>query len=60
MITFVDNSDGTVTVLRYNTPVMRINKPTNGNVKTTIFNSYESISLPTIEDTKEYILDMYR
>jgi phosphorylcholine metabolism protein LicD len=60
VITFKDEPDGTTSVYRWDTRIMRINLPEGGHVRTTIFNSFESILLPTVEDTKEYILKMYR
>lgn len=58
-ITFKEEPDGTTSVYRWDTKIMRIDLPEGGYVHTTIFNSYESIVLPSIEDTKEYILKMY-
>lgn len=60
MITFKNEPDGTVSVYHYDAKIMRINLPEGGHVRTTIFNSFESILLPSVEDTKEYILNMYR
>lgn len=39
---------------------MSIKTEREGSVRTTIFNSYESILLSSVEETKEYILNMYR
>lgn len=58
-ISFKEELDGTTSVYRWDTKFMRINLPEGGYVHTTIFNSYESIVLPSSEDTKEYILAMY-
>lgn len=60
MISFKDETDGTISVYRYATKIMRINLPEGGHVRTTIFHSYESILLPSVDETKKYILNMYR
>ena len=60
MITFIDEDDGTISVYRYKTKIMRINTESRGHFITTIFNSYESLCLRTVEDTKKFILDMYK
>lgn len=59
MIKFVDEADGTISVYRFDSKIMRINKKVNGNVKTTIFGSFESICLDSVKTTKKFILNMY-
>jgi len=59
MITFKDEPDGTISVYRWDTKIMLINLPERGAIRTTIFNSYESILLSSVEDTKKYIRNMY-
>lgn len=60
-ITFKEETDGTISVYRWDTKIMRINLPEHdGHVKTTMFNSYESILLSSVDETKGYILNMYR
>lgn len=59
MITFKDEEDGTTSVYRWDAKIMRINPPEGGYVRTTILNSFESIVLPTVESTKEFIRNMY-
>lgn len=58
-ITFKDENDGTISVYLYTSKIMSIGKEVNGSVKTKIYNSYESISLPSVQKTKEFILKMY-
>lgn len=60
MIKFVDESDGTISVYRFDSKIMRINKKKNGNVKTDIFGSFESIDCSSVKETKKFILNMYK
>lgn len=59
-ISFIEETDGTISVYRWDTKIMQINAPErDGYIRTTIFRSYESILLPSVEETKNYILKMY-
>lgn len=60
MISFKEESDGTISVFRFDRRIMSIKEKRKGDVVTTIFNSFESIRLRTIEETKKFILDMYK
>ena len=60
MITFVDEADGTISVYRFDSKIMRINKKQKGNVKTDIFGSFESIDCNSVKATKDFILNMYK
>lgn len=59
-VTFTDEKDGSVSVFRYGTKIMSIVEISKGDVKTKIFNSFESIRLSSINETKKFILDMYK
>lgn len=59
-ITFVDESDGSISVYLYGVKIMRIEEIRTGDVRTKIFGSFESISLSSVKATKKFILDMYK
>lgn len=59
-ISFIEELDGTVSVYKFGIKIMRIKEIRPGDVKTTIFNSFESISLRSIKETKKFILDMHK
>lgn len=59
MISFKEEADGTISVFHYDTKIMRIGKKEGDYVKTRIFNSFETIVLSSVEDTKSFILEMY-
>lgn len=60
MINFVDESDGAISVYRFDSKIMRINKKKNGSIKTDILGSFESINCSSIKETKQFILNMYK